>query len=182
MNELIYRLLKDIKSSDENVRGNAITDIALILEMNTKKLSRSEREARYEGLINPDLLNVDLSDSDQVHITEALEDEIIRFNESTVSLLCAIGSASSKASLVALLKIISNISSRFDENMSYQALTSLERILFFDNNGLSEKEKSDIVSSFDPIPFIESQAVLSDRLDETAQRLLDGLHKMLQKN
>ncbi|MEH2108363.1 hypothetical protein [Nostoc sp.] len=51
--------------------------------------------------------------------------------------------------------IIQNYSSEFNPNESYQALVSLERILLWNNYGLSNQEKRNLISEINPTPFIE---------------------------
>ncbi len=195
MNHLINELFVNIKSDDERVRSNAITDISFILEINSWQLPLDKRMSRYESLIKQELININLTESEEAEIVEFLQREITDSNKSTSSLLFTIGKASSKTGLLPLLDIIQNYSSEFNTNESYQALVSLERLLFWDDNGidnygLSDEEKRNIISQTNPTPFIESKLAWalknpysphSSVLQYTAECLLNGLSQLLEK-
>ncbi len=195
MNHLINELFVNIKSDDEGVRSNAITDISFILEINSWQLPLDKRMSKYESLIKQELININLTKSEEAEIVEFLQREITDSNKSTSSLLFTIGKASSKTGLIPLLDIIQNYSSEFNTNESYQALVSLERLLFWDDNGidnygLSDEEKRNIISQTNPTPFIESKLAWalknpysphSSVLQYTAEGLLDGLSQLLEK-
>lgn len=195
MNHLINELFVNIKSDDEGVRSNAITDISFILEINSWQLPLDKRMSKYESLIKQELININLTKSEEAEIVEFLQREITDSNKSTSSLLFTIGKASSKTGLIPLLDIIQNSSSEFNTNESYQALVSLERLLFWDDNGidnygLSDEEKRNIISQTNPTPFIESKLAWalknpysphSSVLQYTAEGLLDGLSQLLEK-
>lgn len=193
MNYLINELFTNIKSDDEHIRSNAITDISFILEINSWQLPLENRMSRYNRLVKEELININLTESEEAEIVEFLQIEITDSNKSTSSLsslLFTIGKASSKIALLPLLDIIQNYSSEFNANESYQALVSLERLLFWDSHGLSNEEKSNIISKTNPTPFIESKLVWSlnnphsphsSVLQYTAEGLLDGLSRLLKK-
>ncbi|MBD2593639.1 hypothetical protein H6G74_04755 [Nostoc spongiaeforme FACHB-130] len=195
MNHLINELFKKIKSDDERIRSNAITDISLVLEMNSWQLPLEKRMSRYRILIKEELININLSQSEEAEIIEFLQKEITEFNKSTYSLLFTIGQASSSTGLAPLLDIIKNYSGGFNANESYQALVSLERLLFWDDNGindyqLSDEKKRNLIYQSNPIPFIKSKLVWalnnsnsahSSGLYDTAKRLLDALSEFLDK-
>lgn len=189
MNHLIHELFVKIKSDDKHIRGNAITDISFVLEMNSWQLPLEERMSKYDIYIEQELININLSQSEEAEIVEFLQREIINLNKSTSSLLFTIGKASSKTALIPLLDIIQNYSCDFDENDFYQALVSLERLLFWDDYGLSDEEKRNIISQTNPTPIIEGKLALdnpslpySSGLRDTAERLLDGLSQLLKKD
>ncbi|MBH8566282.1 hypothetical protein I8748_29695 [Nostoc sp. CENA67] len=73
MNHLINELLKNIKSDDEHIRSNAITDISLILEMNSWQLPLEKRMSRYRILIKEELININLSQSEEAKIVEFIQ-------------------------------------------------------------------------------------------------------------
>ncbi|MDZ7950345.1 hypothetical protein [Nostoc sp. DedQUE09] len=190
MNHLINELFVKIKSDDERVRSNAITDISFILEINSWQLPLEKRMSRYHGLIKQELININLADNEEAEIVEFLQREIIDSNKLKSSLLFTIGKASSKTGLILLLDIIQNYSSEFNANESYQTLVSLERLLFWDYHGLSDEEKRNIVSQTNPTPFIESKLAWalnnpnsphSSELQHNAERLLGGLSQLLKK-
>ncbi|MDZ8032172.1 hypothetical protein [Nostoc sp. DedSLP04] len=190
MNHLINELFVKIKSDDERVRSNAITDISFILEINSWQLPLEKRMSRYHGLIKHELININLADNEEAEIVEFLQREIIYSNKLKSSLLFTIGKASSKTGLILLLDIIQNYSSEFNANESYQTLVSLERLLFWDYHGLSDEEKRNIISQTNPTPFIESKLAWalnnpnsphSSELQHNAERLLGGLSQLLKK-
>lgn len=179
MNHLINELFKKIKSDDEHIRSNAITDISLVLEMNSWQLPLEKRMSRYRILIKEELININLSQSEEAEIIEFLQKEIIDLNKSTYSLLFTIGKASSSTGLAPLLDIIKNYSGGFNANESYQALVSLERLLFWDDNGindyqLSDEKKRNLLYQSNPIPFIESK--LAWALNNPNSDHSSGLH------
>ena len=184
MNHLINELFVNIKSDDERVRSNAVTDISFILEINSWQLPLDERLSRYDSLIKQELITINLTESEEAEIVEFLKREITDSNRTKSSLLFTIGKSSSKIGLLALLDIIENYSSEFNPNESYQALVSLERILFWNNYGLSNQEKRNLITEINPTPFIESKLAWalnnshsphSTGLQYTAEGLLDGL-------
>ncbi|MEH1941879.1 MAG: hypothetical protein V7L01_16900 [Nostoc sp.] len=190
MNHLINELFVKIKSDDERVRSNAITDISFILEINSWQLPLEKRMSRYHGLIKQELININLADNEEAEIVEFLQREIIDSNKLKSSLLFTIGKASSKTGLILLLDIIQNYSSEFNANESYQTLVSLERLLFWDYHGLSDEEKRNIIFQTNPTPFIESKLAWalnnpnsphSSELQHNAERLLGGLSQLLKK-
>lgn len=193
MNYLMNELFTNIKSDDEHIRSNAITDISFILEINSWQLPLDNRMSRYNRLVKEELININLTESEEAEIVEFLQREITDSNKSTSSLsslLFTIGKASSKIALLPLLDIIQNYSSEFNANESYQALVSLERLLFWDSHGLSNEEKSNIISKTNPTPFIESKLIWSlnnphsphsSVLQYTGEGLLDGLSRLLKK-
>ncbi|MEH2292110.1 hypothetical protein [Nostoc sp.] len=195
MNHLINEIFVNIKSDDEHICSNAITDISFILEIYSWQLPQDKRRSRYESLIKQELIDINLTENEESEIVEFLQRQIIDSNKFTSSLLFTIGKTSSKTGLVPLLDIIQNYSSEFDTNESYQALVSLERLLFWDDNGienfgLSDEQKRNIISQTNPTPFIESKLAwalnnshspYSSGLQYTAERLLDGLSQLLEK-
>jgi hypothetical protein len=190
MNYLIHKVLAEIKSSNEDIRSNAITNISLILEMNSWKFPLERRMSKYDRLIKQELMNINLTESEETKIVDFLQTEVVNCNKSTHNLLFAIGKASSKAGLIPLLDIIQNNSCNFDENDSYQALIALERLLFWDEE-LSAEDKKNIIYQNNPKPFIEAKLALgldnpsspySSGLQDTAKRLLDGLNELLEKS
>jgi hypothetical protein len=64
MNHLINELFVNIKSDDERVRSNAITDISFILEINSWQLPLDERLSRYDSLIKKELITINLTESE----------------------------------------------------------------------------------------------------------------------
>ena len=65
MNHLINELFVNIKSDDERVRSNAITDISFILEINSWQLPLDERLSRYDSLIKQELITINLTESEE---------------------------------------------------------------------------------------------------------------------
>jgi hypothetical protein len=178
-----------MKSDDERTRSNAITDISFVLEMNLRELPIEEKISRYGSLVEECLININLTEIEEAEILEILQKEIIDSNVETSSLLFAIGKASQKNGLLSLLTIIQNCSSKFNSNESYQALVSLERLLFW-NYKLSDEDKMNIVYKQNPISFIKSKldwalknkdSPDSSEVQYTAERLLYDLSQLVEK-
>ncbi len=62
MNKKVVELIEKLKSCDDKVRRNGITDIGFILEMYSLKLSRDERFEQFEGMLSPDLIELFLDE------------------------------------------------------------------------------------------------------------------------
>ncbi len=144
MNAKIAELMEQIQSCDEISRRNAITDIGLILEMHSWKLSRNERFDNYEDLLSSDLIELSLNEADIFEITTCLQEKIEEKNKDSGSLVSAIGYASARSGLLPLVKSLKSSIRNFDLDNFNQALISLERILFFEDS-LSHSEKKDII-------------------------------------
>jgi hypothetical protein len=86
MNYLIQKVLTAIQVSSHDDRANAITDLALILEMNTWKLSLEKRFSKYSGLIRDELIGVELDENEQAEIVNVLTSLVAASDELTGSL------------------------------------------------------------------------------------------------
>lgn len=176
MNHLIYELFEKTKSEEEKVSSNAVTDLCCILEMKSWHMSKDTRISRFGGLVSQAVIDIEIDEDDEVEIVKKLHNEIVSGNKLTYSMLFALGKASCKVGLKPLIDIIEQHLDRFNENEVYQALISLERLLFF-NESLSLKEERDIIAKTNLLSLISMKILLfqpishSD-LTSTSLRLL----------
>lgn len=159
MNHLIYELFNKARSENEKVSSNAITDLCCILEMNTWGLSKDKKITRYGGLVSQAVIEIEIDKDDEAEIVDFIHHEITNGNKFTSNLLFAMGQSSSKVALEPLIDVIVQYLDRFNENEFYQALISLERLLFF-NESLSVDEEKVILTKTNLLSII-SKKILS---------------------
>ncbi|MEM1171977.1 MAG: hypothetical protein AAGJ08_23580 [Cyanobacteria bacterium P01_H01_bin.35] len=179
MNEKVLELIEQMKSCDETVRRNAITDIGFILEMYSLKLSRDGRFEQFEGMLSPDLIELFLDEDELSEIVVCLQKEIEARNKKTGSLASAIGYTSAKTGLLPLATAIKNGINNFNLGDLNQALIALEKLLFFDES-LSDAEKRDIVLKNELMSKISAKIlsetpISDDYLLKTYTRLISRL-------
>lgn len=183
MNHLVYELFKKAKSEDEEVSSNAVTDLSFILEMNSWRLSKDQRMSRYGVLVSQDVIEIEIDEHDEAEIVEFLHDQIEKGHKFTSGMLFAIGQATCKVGLRPLIYLLEQHLDRFNENEFYQALVSLERLLFFKDT-LSLEEEREILAKTNLLLLI-SKKILSFQpisrcdLESTSLRLLASLILLL---
>ena len=147
MDNLIYQIFEKTKSKDEKVSSNAVTDLCCILEINSWHMSEDMRASRFGGLVSQAVIDVEIDEHHEVEIVNFLYSEIVNGNKLISSMLFTLGQASSKTALRPLINIIEQRLDKFTENEFYQALVSLERLLFFDESLSLEEEKNIIAKT-----------------------------------
>ena len=179
MNKKVLELIEKLKSCDDKVRRNAITDIGFILEMYFLKLSRDERFEQFEGMLSPDLIELFLDETELSEIVAYLQEEIEAKNKDTGSLASVIGRTSAQTGLLPLATAIKNSIENLNLDELNQGLIALEKLLFFDDS-LSNTEKKDIVLKNELISKIATKIlsetpVSHDYLLKTYTRLISRL-------
>ena len=179
MNEKVVELIEKLKSCDEKVRRNAITDIGFILEMYSLKVSRDERFELFEGMLSPDLIELFLDETELSEIVVCLQEEIEARNQETGSLASVIGCTSAQTGLLPLATAIKNGIKNFNLGDLNQGLIALEELLFFDDS-LSDAEKKDIVLKNELMSKISAKIlsetpISDDYLLKTYTRLISRL-------
>lgn len=183
MNHLIHEFLQQVCTADEKTSSNAITHLSYILEMNSWKLSYDERIDRFGGVIAQELIKLQIDQSDEVEIIEALTSRIVPGNKLASALLFAIGQGSASVALRPLIKVIERQLANFSENEFYQALTSLERLLFF-NEALSFEQKKEVISKTGLLTatarkLLTSEPLTHSDLESLALRLISRVILLL---
>ena len=173
MNTIIDTLFERIRAKEEKVRYDAALDLSCILEMHNFNFSKNSKINRYESLVSKEIIKLKLDDKELKRIVEFFENEINNGNR-----------LSSNIGLKPLLSAIDNNWQDFDENEFYQALISLERMLFW-SEGLSLEEEKEIMSGTGLLTKI-SEKILSLQpishvdLESTASRFLARLILLLE--
>lgn len=172
MKKEIKDLILCFDSEDPNEKGNAITNLALLLEMNSYILrgnNASEISKQYKCLLDDDLLCISLDRQEEAEIVDELIKKIKDKDELSSLMLWAIGKTLPEAGLFKLVEIIQSCEHHFDEEESYQAIIALENFMCSDFKKTLSKKK-------EIIRFLEDKANTSDeRLSECSQRSLNNL-------
>lgn len=130
MNSIVNELFIQIQSNE----ASAVTEISFVLEMHAWGLSNNARVSRYESLVRRELIDFNLGRSSIMEIVDFLKNEIQSKNPLTYGLLFAIGKTSCDIGILPLLDIFESRLIDFNENELYQALVSLESLIFFDES------------------------------------------------
>ncbi len=184
MNTIIDKLFERTRSKEERVRYDAVTDLSFILEIDAWNLSQDARMNRYESLVSKEIIELELDKKELKRIVDFFEHEINTGSRLSSNMLFAMGKASSNIGLKPLLSAIDKNWQDFDENEFYQALISLERMLFC-NESLSKEEEKKIMSETGFISKISEKILLLQPishvdLESTASRFLARLILLLE--
>lgn len=182
MNSAVQKSLSLIESKDPKARSNAITDIALILEMHSWELNYDQRLSRYNSFLSDNLIKIILDKQDQKEIVVFLESLILKQDKLSSSLIWAIGKSTPDIGLILLLEIIEYQHLTFNGKELYQLLIALGNLLFFDSSGCLNEENKQIVSHSNLASFLEKVTLRnlenqqeSNRLRQSAQGLLESI-------
>lgn len=178
MNKKVVELIEKLKSCDDKVRRNAITDIGFILEMYSLKLSRDERFEQFKGMLSPDLIELFLDETELSEIVPYLQEEIEAKNKDTGSLVAVIGCSSAQTGLLPLATAIKNSIENLNLDELNQGLIALEKLLFFDDS-LSDAEKKDIVRKNELMSKISTKILSETPVSHNYNYLLETYTRLI---
>jgi hypothetical protein len=131
MRRVLEELSAAAESKDDQIRDEAILQTSMLLERSNlaDTMALGEREADfYRRILAPHLATVTLAAHEQAEVVTRLA-RLVADGKGTSSMLWAIGKAAPEAGIGPLLRLLCTHSSKFDEEMSYQALVALENFL-----------------------------------------------------
>ncbi len=129
---IINELFDRIKFNKDQVGDNAVTDLSFVLEMHAWHLSKEAKISRYESLVHQKLIDLDLDENTIKEVLDFLKGEIKNKSHLTPGLLFAMGQTSCDVGILPLTNVLESSLMDFGENEFYQALVSLEKLIFFD--------------------------------------------------
>lgn len=118
------------QGGDVNNRRNAISDIALLLEKNSKG---SDRDAVYEELLSPTLMGIILNEEAKSEVVSLLAGQLDRESEGglKIELLWALGKTDGPSASLAVNAILTCLALRSgDDTETWQGIISLDRLSY----------------------------------------------------
>ena len=134
MKQEIVDLLLCLDSDDFQEKNNTISDIAILLEMNTYTLNGGQISSvlnEYKCLLSEDLISVRLSIEEQNEIIDELTKRISINDKLGSSMFWAISKSHHTVGLPKLIQIIKCSWDTFDDEVAYQSIIALDNFIIF---------------------------------------------------
>ncbi|MEM9246334.1 MAG: hypothetical protein AAGA67_11430, partial [Cyanobacteria bacterium P01_F01_bin.153] len=142
MHPLISKCFIETNSSDERVKSDALVDLSFVLEMNTRGLSQEEKRDKYSHYVPADLVEIEPIEKELTEIVSFLENKLEKGEISAIEFFPLLRNTSASLALIPVINALKNPEISFDEDTLYQALASLEKLLFWTNDLSFEHIKS----------------------------------------
>jgi hypothetical protein len=178
MDHSLQEIISQVKPGNSEVRSGAITDLALLLEMQAYELSYDQRISRYSAFLGDSLVKLTLNKQDQRELVDFIKTLILNQDELNSSLIWAIGKCTPDVGLTPILEIVDHQPLNFDDKELYQLTIALGNLLFFnDSNSFEEEDKqmiarSNLISFLTNTASIASKNYYSDKTREAVEGLL----------
>lgn len=185
MNSAVLEVMSRLKSGDTDTRSNAVTDLALLLEMHSWELDYEQRISRYETLLSGNLIGVNLNKQEQEEVIDFMKALVLNQDSLSSSLIWAIGKSTPSVGLGSTLEIIDHRFHRFSDEELYQLIIALGNFLCTDDTDLSGGQNRQAIFLSNLVPFLAEVVSInsneqdsSRRLKEAAQGLLDVISEL----
>jgi len=181
MAEVLSNLLDRITSREDEIRQEAVFQLALLLERSQEGVS--SEDSYYVSNLPPELL-IRLDEQQQAEVVRVLSNAIVLEKTGRASLFWLIGKVSPPIGITSLLGLIVTNWKNYDEETIYQALIAIENYMMYcirDSTIGSVVVQS--VQNNDPTPTLQ-ELVKTDnaRYSEIAGRVLDFVRKCTDKS
>lgn len=172
VHEQLVETLDLLDSEDETVQGEAILQLAMLLEKSNHVRDESGNvhwEDKGE-ILSPNLRDIYLDNGEQRVIVSRLT-TLINSSKRNPSMLWALGKASPAIGIEPLLEILKKHSEEFDEDTAYQAILALGRFLpTWRRRPLSKIARHILENS--PKAFLERMAKVDNPSDDPRLAML----------
>ena len=141
MNPIIKNLFRTVELAEEQNSADAINALCCLLEKTSWNLSLEDSQSKYETYIPQEVIELEIEQQEEEQIVSFFQEQISKNHRYSPSILFSMGKASYRIAFKPLVNTIKQNLDRFEENEVYQAIISLERILFFDEDVNYEDSK-----------------------------------------
>jgi hypothetical protein len=170
----LEKLLKDVSSSSAEAQAEAIFQLAMLLEKNTRP---SDEAGFYESILPPGLLSLTLDTDKQREVLTRLRPSL-QSAEASPSIIWALGKASPEAGTPFLLAFLGERSRSLSDEVAYQAVIVLENFLAVDAEGKLPPAIAREFREKNPASFLTEKSRSADtRLAEQARKVLQRINR-----